>query len=274
MALEVYSVPLSLRWLPGARADGRCCPVRERPCVPTAMCRPPGPGIRACSCRSRAGCDSAPPPSAGRRGSLDSSACWPPEASRSAFACLSPACARRGAAPSAAPHGRSAGRASCLPHGPRAAAAHAAADSRSAVAPGPRPSGVRATLRHPTAWRDNAHWFGRCCPPGTPAAGSSRRSTADIPQPPDARRASPFFSQEILQRNVVQHCVRQHPLKLGVLILQRLQPPSFGHVQPAELGFPLVECRRTQPVLAAQVHHRDTRLLLPQNPNDLLFREP
>src|SRR3984957_19683721 len=70
MALEVYSVPLSLRWLPGARADGRCCPVRERPCVPTAMCRPPGPGIRACSCRSRSGCGSAARPSSGRRRSL------------------------------------------------------------------------------------------------------------------------------------------------------------------------------------------------------------
>src|SRR5207248_1837851 len=39
--------------------------------------------------------------------------------------------------------------------------------------------------------------------------------------PPVARRASPLFSQQILQRGIVQHGVRQHPLQPPVLVLQR-----------------------------------------------------
>src|SRR5690606_27496613 len=92
--------------------------------------------------------------------------------------------------------------------------------------------------------------------PGTPAARSSGRSTADTPRPPDARQASPLFSQQVLQRDVVEHGVSQHPLELGVLVLQRLQTSRLRHVQPTILGLPLVESRRAEPVLPAQVQYR------------------
>ncbi len=55
---------------------------------------------------------------------------------------------------------------------------------------------------------------------------------------------------------------------------QRLQPPRLRHVQAAILGPPLVKCRRTEPILAAQLSHRRARLLLTQDRDDLLFREP
>jgi hypothetical protein len=127
--------------------------------------------------------------------------------------------------------------------GPRAAAAHAAVDSRTVAAPALAPSGARAARHHLPASPGSARLFGRSRSPGTPAARSSRRSTADKPQPPDARRASPFFSKQILQRDIVQHRVRQHPLQPTVLVLERLQPLGLRHLQAAELGLPLVERR-------------------------------
>ena len=56
--------------------------------------------------------------------------------------------------------------------------------------------------------------------------------------------------------------------------LQRLHPARLRHVQAAILGLPLVEGRRPDAVLAAQLRHRQARFLLTQDPNDLLFREP
>jgi hypothetical protein len=43
---------------------------------------------------------------------------------------------------------------------------------------------------------------------------------------------------------------------------------------PSELGLPLVECRRTDPVPPASIRCRYTYLLLPQDRDDLLFPEP
>lgn len=102
----------------------------------------------------------------------------------------------------------------------------------------------------------------------------AERVTGETPQPPDARRASPLFSQQILQRHVVEHRVGQHPLQPSVLVLQRLQPLGLRHVEPAEPGLPLVECRLADPMPPADIRRRNTRLLLPQDRDDLLFREP
>ena len=108
----------------------------------------------------------------------------------------------------------------------------------------------------------------------SPAARSSRGPTAGAPQPPNARRASPPFSQQILQRHVVQQRVGPKPLQRAVLLLQRFQLARFGDVHPAELRLSFIEGRRADAVPAAQLLHRDPGLLLPQDPEDLLLAEP
>jgi hypothetical protein len=72
---------------------------------------------------------------------------------------------------------------------------------------------------------------------------------------------------------MVQHGVRQHPLQPTVLVFQRPQPFRLGHLQTTERGLPLVEGRRADPVLAADLRRRYARLLLPQNRDDLFFRK-
>nr|P17986.1 RecName: Full=Insertion element ISR1 uncharacterized 30.8 kDa protein A [Rhizobium sp.]CAA29833.1 unnamed protein product [Rhizobium sp.] len=138
--------------------------------------------------------------------------------------------------------------------------ARAFSRSRRARRPGASPDSARSSDRRPEH--------------GTPAFRSSRRRPADGQPPRDSRRASPLFSQQVLQGHVVQHRVRQHPLQPGVLILERLEPPSLRHVEPAKLGLPFVKGRRADPVASAHLRRRYTGLLLPQDPDDLLFREP
>src|SRR5690606_10908210 len=58
------------------------------------------------------------------------------------------------------------------------------------------------------------------------------------------------------------------------LLLERLQPTGLGHVHAAEPGFPVVESRPADPVLAADLCRLHAGFLLPQDPDDLLFREP
>src|SRR3546814_4535656 len=73
---------------------------------------------------------------------------------------------------------------------------------------------------------------------------------------------------------VVQHRFRQQLLRLGVLVLQHLQPSRLRHVQPAIPGLPLVEGGIRDAVTTADIRRLRTGLLLPQDPDDLLFREP
>src|SRR5690606_36571729 len=60
----------------------------------------------------------------------------------------------------------------------------------------------------------------------------------------------------------------------GVLVFKRLQPTSLRHVEPAELVLPFVKCRRADPVTPTHLRRRHSGFLLPQDPDDLLFREP
>src|SRR6185312_7585242 len=59
-----------------------------------------------------------------------------------------------------------------------------------------------------------------------------------------------------------------------VLGLQGPQPTRLGHLETAELGLPLVERRRADPMLAAQIGRWQPGLLLVQHADDLLLREP
>ena len=54
-----------------------------------------------------------------------------------------------------------------------------------------------------------------------------------------APQASDVFSEQVLERRVIQHRLGQQLLQPPVLILQRLQPARLRDLQPAVLRFPL-----------------------------------
>jgi len=60
----------------------------------------------------------------------------------------------------------------------------------------------------------------------------------------------------------------------SVLILKALQPTRIRHFHAAIGAAPVVEGSLRDPVLAAQFRRRDSRLVLLQHANDLVFREP
>src|SRR5690606_36793306 len=95
---------------------------------------------------------------------------------------------------------------------------------------------------------------------------SSRRSSSS--------RASEVFSEHLAERRHVHHRLRQKLLQLRVLLLQRLQPLGLRHLHAAILLAPCVERRIGDAVLAAQLRRRQSRLMLFQDADDLLFREP
>src|SRR6266567_8839654 len=107
----------------------------------------------------------------------------------------------------------------------------------------------------------------------TPAVRSSRMQLADGRQLSASPRASPFLSQQILQRRIVQHGIGQQPFQPRVLVIQRLQPLGLRDFQPAELGFLFVDAGVADAMLAAKIGDRNAGLMLLQNPDDLLFRK-
>ena len=107
----------------------------------------------------------------------------------------------------------------------------------------------------------------------TPAVHSCRGPPPDARQLSAQQRASPFLCQQVLQRHIVEHGTGQHALELAVLIFQRTEPLGFGHIHAAELGSPFVDAGLADTVLAAKITHRDTRLVLLQNADDLFFQK-
>jgi hypothetical protein len=73
---------------------------------------------------------------------------------------------------------------------------------------------------------------------------------------------------------VVEHLFGEQLLQPGVLVLQSLQAMRVGHVHSGELRLELVEGRRQDAVLAADIRRLRTGLLLLQHPDDLLLGEP
>jgi hypothetical protein len=63
-------------------------------------------------------------------------------------------------------------------------------------------------------------------------------------------------------------------LQLPVLVLQRLQPHGLRHVHAVVLGLPVVQRGFRDPVFARQIGSLRSGLVLPQHPDNLLFREP
>src|SRR5512144_457180 len=108
----------------------------------------------------------------------------------------------------------------------------------------------------------------------TPAARSPETQNEDGRRPLAWQRASPFFCGDLLEHRLIQLSLRQQLLELGVLVLERLEPLGIRHVEAAILGLPFVEGCAADPVLATNIARLCTGLLLAQDPDDLLFREP
>ncbi len=106
-------------------------------------------------------------------------------------------------------------------------------------------------------------------------ARSPGASCADGRQHLALQRALPLSRGDIFQHGIVEHLLCQQTLQLGVLVLQSLQLPGVRDVQPAELGLPFVERRRTDPVFPANIGGRNTALMLLQDrPSQRCFASP
>ena len=81
-------------------------------------------------------------------------------------------------------------------------------------------------------------------------------------------------TEKVLQRRVIELLVGHDALQLRVLRLELLQTPQIRDRHAGIFGFPVVERRIRNAVLAAQIQHLRTGLGFLQNRNDLLFAEP
>src|SRR5262249_61961152 len=96
--------------------------------------------------------------------------------------------------------------------------------------------------------------------PGTPG---TQAADAPAPAPPGlrvSRTASPLSAQDVLDGRVLEGEFGIHPLELGVLRLELLQPLELGDRGPGILRPPLKVGRLADVVLAQDLRHRDARL--------------
>lgn len=63
----------------------------------------------------------------------------------------------------------------------------------------------------------------------------------------------------------IEHRIRQQPFQTSVFVLETLQPLGLADIHAAILGFPLVDGRIADAVLAAQIGDRNPGLVLFQN---------
>ena len=88
------------------------------------------------------------------------------------------------------------------------------------------------------------------------------------------RRMRYHCSEEILEVGIVQHRIRQKTLQTGILLLEAVQPLGLADVHPAILGFPLLNGRNADALLAAPIGHGNPGHMLFQDADDLGFGEP
>src|SRR6202022_4557357 len=198
---------------------------------------------------------------------------WSCSAASSVPAYLVPVCVLCVGAPSAAPRD-TVDRVSCHSvHDLRGPASTLIADTRSAAAPRQALVVVASVPSRPVVCTGSAESNDPSPPARTRAADSARDAPSPESLPLAAPQASDVFSEQVFQRCVVQHRLRQELLKPPVLFLQRLQAARLGHLEPAVLGFPLVEGRARDPMSAADLLGPGPGLVLPPHPDDLLLAE-
>src|SRR4029077_16051211 len=149
----------------------------------------------------------------------------------------------------------------------------AAAGSRTGVVRPPAPAAVRDPPRRPCASCGNARPTGRPRAASWRVAPTVRDAQQRCELPHDASEASEVFSDQVLERRIVEHLLGEQLLQPAVLVLQSPQSASLRYFQAAELCLPLVEGRPADPMPPAQLLSLAPCFGLLQNPNDLLFRE-
>src|SRR4029077_14224985 len=149
----------------------------------------------------------------------------------------------------------------------------AAAGSRTGVVRPPAPAAVRDPPRRPCASCGSARRTGRHRAASWRVAPTVRDAQQRCELPHDASEASEVFSDQVLERRIVEHLLGQQLLQPAVLALQSPQSATLRYFQAAELCLPLVEGRPADPMPPAQLLSLGPCFVLLQNPNDLLFRE-
>ena len=84
---------------------------------------------------------------------------------------------------------------------------------------------------------------------------------------------SPLFSEYLACGFVFQHRFGQKLLKPSILALECLQPFRIGHTHAAKLAAPKLVARLRETVPPARFLDWQTAVRLPQETNDLFFRE-
>ena len=86
-------------------------------------------------------------------------------------------------------------------------------------------------------------------------------------------RLHTFFCEYVLENLLVERGIGDHSLEPAILLLELLEAHGLRGAHTAVLLPPSVERRLADAVLAQQLVHRDTRLRLLQDVNDLGFRK-
>jgi hypothetical protein len=86
--------------------------------------------------------------------------------------------------------------------------------------------------------------------------------------------ASPLFCERLRHDLGLELLLDVHPSQSPVLFLQLLHPGHHRGVHASELGSPLVQRRRANTQLPAQIRHRDPRLRALERVHDLAVRKP
>ena len=125
--------------------------------------------------------------------------------------------------------------------------------------------GFAAMVEGGAAGHDMAAAWAAC------SRGSNPSAECVVRPPPGHRSSAPGFLET---SQTAYREPREVGEQLRILVFQSLQSLGVGHVHHAILHLPVIKCRLAHTVLAGQIGRLRTRLMLAQNRDDLLFREP
>src|SRR5689334_24399908 len=86
------------------------------------------------------------------------------------------------------------------------------------------------------------------------APGSGDTARRAVRRWPVAPQALSVFSEQVLERRIVEHGLGQQLLQPPVLVLQRLQPACLRYVQPTVLSLPLNGMGGSPSVIVGRQH--------------------
>jgi hypothetical protein len=84
---------------------------------------------------------------------------------------------------------------------------------------------------------------------------------------------STIFSEQILQRHVVQGEVRHHSFQLGILFFEPFQLLGIADLQTAILRLPFIKCCFAHAMLSAEVGRLGSGFSLLEDADNLLLRK-